>query len=346
MTVRARLEACWRALSLRRGPTARALLPVAWLYGALLARRRSAYRSGRRQPTRLPVPVVVVGNVIVGGAGKTPTTIALVEHLQRRGWRPGVVSRGHGRAGAAPQAVPANADPAFSGDEPLLIRRATGAPVWVARARADAAQALLRAHPEVNLIVCDDGLQHWPLGSDLRVAVFDDRGLGNGWLLPAGLLREPWPSTDAPRAPHLVLQQARDDGPPPAPLPGGLPTFGARRSLAPRAVNARGDTLALESLRDQAPTAVAGIARPEAFFDMLRARGLRLAATLTLADHAGAASLAQALHGARGPVLCTEKDLVKLSASARPDLWAVPLVLDIDPAFFAAVDERLGPPPA
>lgn len=345
MTVRARLEACWRALSLRRGLAARALLPLAWLYGALLAWRRSAYRSGRRQPTRLAVPVVVVGNVVVGGAGKTPTTIALVGHLQRRGWRPGVVSRGHGRAGAAAQAVPADADPALSGDEPLLIRRATGAPVWVARARAEAAQALLRAHPEVNLIVCDDGLQHWPLGSDLRVAVFDDRGLGNGWLLPAGLLREPWPSTDAPRAPQVVLQQARDGGPPPAPLPGGLPAFGARRSLAPRAVNARGDTLALESLRGQALTAVAGIARPEAFFDMLRARGLRLAATLALADHAGAASLAQALHGAPGPVLCTEKDLVKLSASARPDLWAVPLVLDIDPAFFAAVDKRLGPPP-
>ncbi|HSX95162.1 MAG TPA: tetraacyldisaccharide 4'-kinase [Hydrogenophaga sp.] len=343
---RARVEAGWRALSLRRGLAAHLLLPLAWLYGALLAARRRAYQSGRRQTTRLPVPVVVVGNVVVGGAGKTPTTIALVEHLKARGWRPGVVSRGHGRADAVPLAVQADSDPAHSGDEPLLIRRATGVPVWVGRARADAAAALLRAHPEVDLIVCDDGLQHWALASDLRVAVFDERGLGNGWLLPAGLLREPWPCTDAPRAPQLVLQQAPDGAPAPAALPGGLPSFQARRALARHAVNARGERVALDALADQPVTAVAGIARPEAFFDMLRGRGLRLAATLALGDHADAGALARAVDRAAGAVLCTEKDLVKLIGTARADLWAVPLVLDVDPAFFAAVDERLGAPRA
>jgi len=343
---RARIEACWRALSLRRGLAARLLLPLAWLYGALLAARRSAYQSGRRQARRLPVPVVVVGNVVVGGAGKTPTAIALVEHLKARGWRPGVVSRGHGRDDAAPSAVEPGSDPARSGDEPLLIHRASGVPVWVGRARADAAAALLRAHPEVNLIVCDDGLQHWALASDLRVAVFDDRGLGNGWLLPAGLLREPWPPADAPRAPQLVLQQAPHGAPSPAALPGGLPTFQARRSLAPHAVNAQGERVALDAFADQAVTAVAGIARPEAFFDMLRERGLRLASTFALGDHADASALAQAVDRATGPVLCTEKDLVKLAHAPRHLLWAVPLLLDIDPAFFAAVDERLGPSPA
>ncbi len=343
---RARVEACWRALSLRRGLAARLLLPLAWLYGTLLAARRSAYQSGRRQATRLPVPVVVVGNVVVGGAGKTPTTIALVEHLKARGWRPGVVSRGHGRTDSAPRAVRTDTDPALAGDEPLLIHRTTGAPVWVGRARADAATALLRAHPEVNRIVCDDGLQHWVLASDLRIAVFDERGLGNGWLLPAGLLREPWPPTDAPRAPQLVLRQAPDGAPPAAALPGGLPSFQARRALAPHVVNAQGERMALTSLTDQPVTAVAGIARPEAFFDMLRERGLRLAATVALGDHADASALAQAVDSAAGPVLCTEKDLVKLAGNPRHDLWAVPLVLDIDPAFFAAVDERLGPPPA
>ena len=343
---RARLEACWRALSLRRGPAARLLLPLAWLYGALLAARRSAYQSGRRQPTRLPVPVVVVGNVVVGGAGKTPTTIALVEHLKARGWRPGVVSRGHGRADGSPQAVHTDTDPALAGDEPLLIHRASGVPVWVGRARAHAAAALLQAHAEVNLIVCDDGLQHWALASDLRVAVFDDRGLGNGWLLPAGLLREPWPSSDAPRAPQLVLQQAPHGAPPPAALPGGLPSFQAQRSLGTHVVNAQGERMALNAFADQAVTAVAGIARPEAFFGMLRGRGLRLAATVALGDHAEASALAQAVDHATGPVLCTEKDLVKLAGTPRQDLWAVPLVLDIDPAFFAAIDERLGPPRA
>lgn len=343
---RARVEAGWRALSLRRGLAAHLLLPLARLYGALLAARRRAYQSGRRQATRLPVPVVVVGNVVVGGAGKTPTTIALVEHLKARGWRPGVVSRGHGRADAAPCAVQTDSDPAHSGDEPLLIRRATGVPVWVGRARAAAATALLRAHPEVNLIVCDDGLQHWALASDLRVAVFDDRGLGNGWLLPAGPLREPWPPADAPRAPQLVLRQARDGAPSQSPLPGGLPSFHARRALATHAVNARGDRVALGALSDRAVTALAAIARPEAFFDMLRERGLRLAATVALGDHADAATLARAVDRVAGPVLCTEKDLVKLATSPHADLWAVPLVLDIDPAFFAAIDERLGTPRA
>lgn len=344
--IRARVEACWRALSLRRGLAARLLLPLAWLYGALLAARRRAYQSGRRQATRLPVPVIVVGNVIVGGAGKTPTTIALVEHLKARGWRPGVVSRGHGRDDAAPRAVAADSDPAHSGDEPLLIHRATHVPVWVGRMRAAAATALLRAHPEVNIIVCDDGLQHWALASDLRVAVFDDRSLGNGWLLPAGLLREPWPPADPPRAPQLVLQQARDGAPPPTTLPGGLPSFLARRALAPHAVNCRGERMALDALANQPVTALAGIARPEAFFDMLRERGLRLSATASLGDHASADELARAVERTTGPVLCTEKDLVKLTGALGADLWAVPLVLDIDPAFFAAVDERLGPPPA
>lgn len=343
---RARLEACWRALSLRRGPAARLLLPLAWLYGALLAARRRAYQSGRRQPTRLPVPVVVVGNVVVGGAGKTPTTIALVEHLKARGWRPGVVSRGQGRTDASPRAVHTDTDPALAGDEPLLICRASGVPVWVGRSRAEAAAALLRANPDVNLIVCDDGLQHWSLASDLRVAVFDDRGLGNGWLLPAGLLREPWPCADAPRAPQLVLQQAPEGAPPPASLPGDLPSFLARRSLAAHAVNAQGERVALASLADQPVTALAGIARPDAFFGMLRGRGLRLAASVALGDHADARTLAQATDRATGPVLCTEKDLVKFAGTPRPNLWAVPLLLDIDPAFFAAVDERLGPPRA
>ena len=341
MSQAARLEAGWRALSLRRGLGAWLLLPLSAVYGALLALRRLSYRLGWRRAQRLAVPVLVIGNVVVGGAGKTPTTVALVQHLRERGWRPGIVSRGHGRREAAPQAVDANTDPALSGDEPLLLRRATGVPVWVGRARAQAAQGLLQAHPEVDLIVCDDGLQHWPLASDLRVAVFDDRGLGNGWLLPAGLLREPWPARDTARAPQLLLRQTAGAERPPA-LPGGLPQFSARRSLAAHALNAQGERVALDGLVGEALTALAGIAQPEAFFAMLRARGLRLAHTLALPDHADAATLAQALASTSGTVLCTEKDLVKLAPLAHQHrLWAVPLVLQIEPGFFAAVDECL-----
>lgn len=340
----ARLEAAWRALSLRRGPAAWLLRPLSAVYGALLAVRRLGFRRGWHRAERLPVPVLVVGNVVVGGAGKTPTTIALVQHLRARGWSPGIVSRGHGRRDATAQAVEPDSDPSLSGDEPLLLRRATGVPVWVGRARAQAARGLLQAHPEVNLIVCDDGLQHWALASDLRVAVFDDRGLGNGWLLPAGLLREPWPARDTERAPQLVLRQTQRHQAPEA-LPGGLPQFSARRSLAEQAVNAAGERVALDSLGQEPLTALAGIAQPEVFFAMLQARGLRLAHTLALPDHADADTLAQALSQTTGPVLCTEKDLVKLAPlAAQRALWAVPLVLQIEAGFFAAVDQRLGQP--
>ncbi|MFN3569899.1 MAG: tetraacyldisaccharide 4'-kinase, partial [Polaromonas sp.] len=189
MSVKAGLQQAW----LRRGPLACLLLPLALLFGVLGRVRRSLYRANLLRSEKMPVPVVVVGNVVAGGAGKTPTVIALVQHLQAAGIRAGVVSRGYGRRGEGCLEVLPDTPPELSGDEPALIRRATHAPVFVAARRADAARALLAAHPATQLIVCDDGLQHYALQRDLEIAVFDDRGAGNGWLLPAGPLREPWP---------------------------------------------------------------------------------------------------------------------------------------------------------
>ena len=304
--------------------------------------------------TRLPVPVIVVGNVVVGGAGKTPTVLALLQHLQQRGWQPGVVSRGHGRRGTGVLEVHPDTPATDSGDEPALIRRSGGVPVFVAARRAEAAQALLAAHPGVDLILCDDGLQHLALGRDLSVAVFDDRATGNGWLLPAGLLREPWPpGAGNPFRPDLVLNQRSESAPvvamtTPLERPSDLPVFEATRRLADHAVGAQGQRRPLHEFKGQAVTALAGIARPSVFFDMLRARGLTLAATVALPDHAGQQAYAELLEQSTGPLLCTEKDAVKLFA-CRPEpasgdarqAWAVPLELRPEAAFFEALDRRL-----
>ncbi len=341
MSVDQRLADTLRHAWLGRGALACALWPLSLLYRLLWHVRQALYRWGVRPVYRAPVPVVVVGNVIAGGAGKTPVTIALVRHLQARGWHPGVVSRGHGRATQDCRAVMPDSTAQEVGDEPLLIARVTGAPVMVAARRGQAAQALLRQQPQVDVLLCDDGLQHLALARDLEVVVFDDRGPGNGWLLPAGPLREPWPRARA-KARQLVLVNGR-----PGTAPRGVDGPCVERALGPLAHDRSGQTLALSALRQQPLGALAGIARPEVFFDMLERQGLAPHPTLALPDHADFASswpaLRQRLRAA--PVwLCTEKDAVKLFpllADDDPRLLAVPLELRPGPAFLAALDEAL-----
>ncbi|RKJ97095.1 tetraacyldisaccharide 4'-kinase [Alicycliphilus denitrificans] len=319
----ARLRQAWR----RRGPLAMALWPLSLLYGALSALRRALYRARLLRSERLPVPVVVVGNVIAGGAGKTPATLAVVRHLRAAGWRPGVVSRGYGRATTDCREVLPTASAAEAGDEPLLIARAAGVPVFVARRRADAGRALLAAHPATNIIVCDDGLQHLALARDVEVCVFNDEGLGNGWLLPAGPLREPWP-----RAVDLVLHAG--------PAPGGpAPQFALSRALADHAVDAAGRQVPLAQLRGEPLHALAAIARPQDFFALLHAEGLKPIAEEALPDHYDFSSWKRP-PDKRLRLICTEKDAVKLWP-AHPDALAVPLRLSIAPAFFDALDGTL-----
>lgn len=327
------------------------LWPLSQVYRFLWEIRLWLYRHKLLRKDRLPVPVIVVGNVVVGGAGKTPTVLALLNHLKARGWTPGVVSRGHGRRGADTREVFADTPADVGGDEPCLIRRVGEVPVFVARQRARAARALLAAHPDVDVLVCDDGLQHFALARDISVAVFDDRGTGNGWLLPAGMLREPWPPKPTRFGPaDLVLRQRRTtaDDPEPLPMPAGMPMFWAQRCLADEALGPLGERRALGAWSDQPLVALAGIARPEVFFDMLRERGLNLAQTLALPDHAGAERYRAALQQVAGTLLCTEKDAVKLFACLSdhripppPSCWAVPLQLHPEPAFFEALDLRL-----
>ena len=323
----------------RPGVAARLMQPLSALYGALA-------RRARRAPEALPVPVVVVGNVVVGGAGKTPTVIALVNALRAAGWRPGVVSRGHGRASDGVQAVSPGDSPSTSGDEPLLIRRRTGVPVWVGRARVQAARALLQAHPAVNVIVSDDGLQHRALPRQAEVVVFDERGIGNGLLLPAGPLREPLPRPGPAAWPaqRWVLYNAPHAT---TALPGAL----AQR--APGAVTTladwqRGTTTApalpLSAFRGRPLLAAAGIAAPERFFAMLESAGLRLQ-RLPLPDHFDYTHLPWP--PGTPEVMVTEKDAVKIAPSrvGATKVWVVALDFRLPPDIVQAVLQRLGPPP-
>lgn len=318
------LRAAWR----RRGPLACALLPLSLLYRALLALHRLPYALGFRRGGQAGIPVIVVGNVIAGGAGKTPVTLALARHLRDGGWSPGIVSRGYGRSTDDCREARPDSAPADVGDEPALLARASGVPVFVARKRIEAVQALRARHPQVDVVISDDGLQHLALARDIELCVFNDDGIGNGWLLPAGPLREPWPR---PVTAVLHAGAAPDTD---------APAFAMQRQLSSEAVNAQGERIALSALRAQPVEAVAAVARPEGFFSMLtREQGLTLEHVQALPDHYNFESF-QRLGRNEDPLVCTEKDAVKLWRT-HPQAWAVALQLQLPADFWALLDERL-----
>ena len=317
------------------------LRPVAALYGALARLHRWAAR-----PQALGVPVLVVGNLIVGGAGKTPTTIAVVRLLRALGWSPGVVSRGHGRRGHGMVDVQRGSRAHDCGDEPLLIHLRTGVPVAVHRNRVAAGRALRVAHPEINIIVADDGLQHHRLARALQIMVFDERGVGNGLLLPAGPLRELLPRTRPVNT--LVLYNA---GQVTTPLPGWMAT---RRlpGVLPLTAWWEGQTPRSDSwsaLQGRPLLAAAGMAAPERFFAMLRNKGLTLEATLALPDHHPFDDLPWPAD--TRDVVVTEKDAVKLTPDRvahgpqATRIWVVPLDLEPEMPFAAALKRHFPHPP-
>ena len=313
------LERCWW----RPAPDALAwgLWPLSQGYRVLLALHQRRALS----PATLRAPVLVVGNLVVGGAGKTPTVIAIVQALQAAGHHPGVISRGHGREGREALAVYDTATVAAVGDEPLLIRRRCGVPVWVGRRRAEVALALCAAHPEVDVLVADDGLQHRALARQAELVVFDERGTGNGLLLPAGPLRQPLPSADL--AMRRVLYTA---GTASTRLHGVMAT---RRLTAawPLAAWQRGDAslaVPLPHLQGRPLLAAAGMAAPEKFFAMLCAAGLKID-RLPLPDHHPYTTLPWPAD--KADVVVTEKDAVKLQPTAMGStrVWVVPLDLQL-----------------
>ncbi len=328
MNFRERLVAAW--FSPRLTPLTALLVPAAFAFRGATAVRRALYRHGLLRIERMPVPVVVVGNITVGGSGKTPLTIALANELVHRGWRPGIVSRGYRARDTTPRAVGAGDHPDDVGDEPLLLAR-TDVPVWVGADRPAAARALLTVHRDCDVIVADDGLQHYALARDVEIAVVDaGRGLGNGLLLPAGPLREPearLAQVDAiVRLGGSAVRSGRDFA----------MTLAGERFLR---VNSGGVTADAAAFRSGAVHALAGIGDPARFFAQLASLGI--AATChPFPDHHRYTAADLALPGATA-ILMTEKDAVKCRTFADDRCWALPVRAIVEPAFYALVERGL-----
>ncbi len=303
----------------------RILLPFSWIFSLLVSLRRALYRKGVLRSHRLPVPVIVVGNLTVGGSGKTPLVLWLVERLREAGWRPGIVSRGYGGTRRGVHPVGADSPAAEAGDEPLLLARRSGVPVFVGSDRVAAGQALLAAHAGCSVIVSDDGLQHYRLRRSVELVVFDGRGAGNGRLLPAGPLREPL--RRLARATAVVWNGSPE--PPVLRAARRLPQFDMRLD-GRRFVSLADGRRACDagSLRGKRLYAVAGIGDPARFFSQLEALGLQFEAH-PFPDH-HRYCLADLAFAGDGVLLMTEKDAVKCAALALGEAWVLPVEASIE----------------
>lgn len=325
------LEDHWQKIT----PLTPLLYVFSVLFGAVVWLRRLLYRLRLLPTVRLPVPVIVVGNISVGGTGKTPLTLWLAEFLATQGMRPGIVSRGYGGNAKAPQEVTAVTDPAVCGDEPALIAQRIACPVWIGADRVGAARRLLAAHPGCDVILADDGLQHYRLARDVEIAVVDGaRGLGNGLLLPAGPLREP----DARLAEVDMLV-----------------VNGAGLGLKARAVTAFSMALkprtfynvldpdqrsGPERFRKTKVHAIAGIGNPRRFFDELRQMGISFSAHAYRDHHAF--TQRDITFPDADFVLMTEKDAVKCRKFAAECHWALRVDAKVDAALGERVLQKLG----
>jgi tetraacyldisaccharide 4'-kinase len=287
------------------------LVPLSLIYGAAAGSRRYLYARHWRRSVQISSPVIVIGNLSVGGTGKTPLVCWLVSRLTEMGMRPGVVTRGYGGSSGSVRLIRAADDPDIVGDEPILLARRTGAPVAIGRDRPAASRLLVETG--CNVVVSDDGLQHYALARDCEIVVIDgDRRFGNGWLLPAGPLREP-PGRLA-GADAVVVNGGR------VMVDGAL----SMRLEANCAVGVIGSSVkALDEFAGQSVHAVAGIGNPERFFNMLRSHGIEVVGH-ALADHARLRAADISFDDER-PVLMTEKDAVKCAALAGPRHWYVPV---------------------
>lgn len=303
-----------------RGVVAISLWPLSLLFRMIVALRRLLYRGGLLRSRHFDVPLIVVGNITVGGSGKTPLVIWLTGYLRERGWRPGIVSRGYGgKAEQWPQQVTVDSDPFLVGDEAVLIAQRTGSPVCVGPDRPRAVASLLQ-HSDCDLVISDDGMQHYALGRDLEIAVVDgERRFGNGWMLPAGPLREP---VSRMRTVDLVVSNGDPRN--------GEYAMQLQRPLL-RSLNPEGTARDIAEFKGQRVRAIAGIGNPQRFFDMLKRHGL-LVESHPFPDH----HVFQASDfdfGDELPLLMTEKDAVKCARTFKGEAWVVSIDALPDAAF-------------
>lgn len=304
------------------------LYPLSLLYRLLIWIRRNLYRCGILRSVAMPVPVIVIGNLTVGGTGKTPLVIWLSQALRNLGFRPGVIAGGYGGTGRRnPSEVRPGDDPRIFGDEAVLLAMRCGVPVWSGADRAIAAERLLHAHPDCNLLICDDGLQHYRIRRDLEIAVQDHRRFGNGCLMPAGPLREPsgrrvdacvLNGVDAPGDSNFLMRL----------LPGN-----------PYRLDNPAIALDLKEMRGREVHAVAGIGDPDRFFASLRLLGMHVIEH-AFADHHDFVEKDLDFEG-DGIVLMTEKDAVKCRRFLRQDLFALPVDAQLDDGFMQFLEKRL-----
>jgi tetraacyldisaccharide 4'-kinase len=303
----------------RRGAIAWLLWPVSLLFGVLVFLRRFLYFIRILKSRHPGIPVIVVGNVTVGGSGKTPLVLWTAEFLKAKGFSPAIVSRGYGGSSQTPRAATIADDAAGVGDEPILLSRRSGCPVWVGADRLAVIAAMRSANPDVNLVILDDGLQHYRLRRDLEIAVVDARGLGNGFLLPAGPLREPaWRLRTVDAVVANGLSRKEDFS---------MVLVG---DTLHRMTDSR-DRQPLKAFAGQKVHAVAGIGDPKRFFLQLGAAGVKVQPH-PFPDH-HAFKPRDLEFGDDLPVLMTEKDAVKLRSAARPNWWVLPVTARPDAAF-------------
>ncbi len=318
----------WRS----RGAIAWLLWPASLAFGVAVAVRRFLYKIRIFSSIHPGIPVVVVGNLTAGGSGKTPLVLRIVEILKEQGWKPGIVSRGFGGSARQPRAATIAADPAEVGDEPILLARRSGCPVWVAPDRVAACRTLREQNPGCDVIIADDGLQHYALRRDVEICVVDGRGLGNGFLQPAGPLREPRSrlrSVDA-----VVVHGAKD-------VQGYAMTLEGDQLV--RMTDARALRPA-KSFAGQRVHAVAGIGDPKRFFLQLARFGIKPVPHPFPDHHAFRAG--DFAFGDSDPVVMTEKDAVKckriVAGNPQAQFWVFPVSASLDPAFERWLLEKLG----
>lgn len=326
--IRARTEAFFQKQWYQLGPWHLLLIPASWLFAFASWLRRRAYQCGILKKYKFPVPVIVVGNITVGGTGKTPLVIRLAEMLQENGYVPGIISRGYlGHAGAVAPVVD-DSDPGLVGDEPLLIKRNGKWPVWVGSDRVSALKSLLKHHPQCNVVISDDGLQHYKLQRDIEIAVIDERGYGNGWLLPAGPLREPKSRLSDIDA---VVYNGRKDG-------NAVFNMYLQGELF-RNLSDPQRTAHPRDLIGKDIFAIAGIGNPARFFQHLRNMGLKFREKAFPDHHSFAPKDFQSIQA--DAVLMTEKDAIKCGAFAQKEWWYLPVSAVVEESLMAFVLKKL-----
>lgn len=308
------------------------LIPLSWVFTVIVAFRRWAYQVGLKRAYKLPVPVIVVGNINMGGSGKTPVVIWLVDQLKKSGYTPGVISRGYGAKHDAPKSVQKNSLATHVGDEPLLITRKADCPVWVGKNRVNVGKALLAAHPNCDVIISDDGLQHYRLQRDIEIAVVDHQSVGKQFLLPAGPLREPQGRLDKVDAIVCNGEKVVTDA------------FSMQlEALTFYNLTNSAEKVTHEYFSDKNVKALAGIGKPERFFNTLTHLGLHFEG-LPFEDHH--AFTAEDLENIQCDALVmTEKDAVKCQPIAKPHYWVLPVEVKMETTLLPKLLKKLNAVP-